>query len=76
MLWLHYRVYNNNVDGEVNVIGIVQSVQYANDRLVCTLSSSQMKMEIAEKTRTLEFIGLSISLVALIASLVIFCRFR
>lgn len=35
-----------------------------------------MKMEIAEKTRTLEFIGLSISLVALLASLVIFCRFR
>ncbi|XP_039302429.1 PDF receptor isoform X3 [Solenopsis invicta] len=51
MLWLHYRVYNNNVEGE-------------------------MKMEIAEKTRTLEFIGLSISLVALLASLVIFCRFR
>lgn len=51
MLWLHYRVYNNNVEGE-------------------------MKMEIAEKTRTLEFVGLSISLVALLASLVIFCRFR
>ncbi|XP_011064805.1 PREDICTED: PDF receptor isoform X1 [Acromyrmex echinatior] len=51
MLKLHYRVYNNNVEGE-------------------------MKMEIAEKTRTLEFVGLSISLVALLASLVIFCRFR
>ncbi|KAL6261223.1 hypothetical protein P5V15_008748 [Pogonomyrmex californicus] len=51
MLWLHYRVYNNNVEGE-------------------------MKMEIAEKTRILEFVGLSISLVALLASLVIFCRFR
>ncbi|XP_020296268.1 PDF receptor isoform X2 [Pseudomyrmex gracilis] len=51
MLWLHYRVYNNNLEGE-------------------------MKMEIAEKTRTLEFVGLSISLVALLASLVIFCRFR
>ncbi|KAG5330229.1 PDFR protein, partial [Acromyrmex heyeri] len=51
MLQLHYRVYNNNVEGE-------------------------MKMEIAEKTRTLEFVGLSISLVALLASLVIFCRFR
>ncbi|KAL0106508.1 hypothetical protein PUN28_016307 [Cardiocondyla obscurior] len=51
MLWLHYRVYNNNVEGD-------------------------MKMEIAEKTRTLEFVGLSISLVALLASLVIFCRFR
>ncbi|KAG5346873.1 PDFR protein, partial [Acromyrmex charruanus] len=36
----------------------------------------EMKMEIAEKTRTLEFVGLSISLVALLASLVIFCRFR
>ncbi|KOX73369.1 PDF receptor [Melipona quadrifasciata] len=35
-----------------------------------------MKMEIAEKTRTLEFVGLSISLVALLASLAIFCRFR
>ncbi|KMQ86681.1 pdf receptor, partial [Lasius niger] len=51
MLWLHYRVYNNNFEGE-------------------------MKMEIAEKTRTLEFVGLSISLVALLASLLIFCRFR
>ncbi|XP_029666741.1 PDF receptor isoform X1 [Formica exsecta] len=51
MLRLHYRVYNNNVEGE-------------------------MKMEIAEKTRTLEFVGLSISLVALLASLLIFCRFR
>ncbi|KAK2578007.1 hypothetical protein KPH14_008436 [Odynerus spinipes] len=36
----------------------------------------EMKMEIAEKTRTLEFVGLSISLVALLASLAIFCRFR
>ncbi|OAD55965.1 PDF receptor [Eufriesea mexicana] len=35
-----------------------------------------MKMDIAEKTRTLEFVGLSISLVALLASLAIFCRFR
>ncbi|KAF3428564.1 hypothetical protein E2986_12736 [Frieseomelitta varia] len=35
-----------------------------------------MKLEIAEKTRTLEFVGLSISLVALLASLAIFCRFR
>ncbi|XP_032676531.1 PDF receptor isoform X2 [Odontomachus brunneus] len=51
MLWLHYRVYNNNLEGE-------------------------MKMEIAERTRILEFVGLSISLVALVASLVIFCRFR
>ncbi|XP_012235254.1 PDF receptor isoform X2 [Linepithema humile] len=51
ILWLHHRVFNNNVEGE-------------------------MKMEIAEKTRILEFVGLSISLVALLASLVIFCRFR
>ncbi|KAH0953400.1 hypothetical protein HN011_005870 [Eciton burchellii] len=51
MLQLHYRVYNNNLDGE-------------------------MKMAIAEKTRILEFVGLSISLVALLASLIIFCRFR
>ncbi|XP_014469715.1 PREDICTED: PDF receptor [Dinoponera quadriceps] len=36
----------------------------------------EMKVEIVEKTRTLEFVGLSISLVALLASLVIFCRFR
>lgn len=36
----------------------------------------EMKMEIAEKTRTLEFVGLSISLVALLASLAIFCLFR
>ncbi|XP_078043104.1 pigment-dispersing factor receptor [Augochlora pura] len=35
-----------------------------------------MKMDIAEKTRTLEFVGLSVSLVALLASLAIFCRFR
>ncbi|XP_054016652.1 PDF receptor-like isoform X4 [Hylaeus anthracinus] len=35
-----------------------------------------MKMDIAERTRTLEFVGLSISLVALLASLAIFCRFR
>ncbi|XP_071873917.1 pigment-dispersing factor receptor isoform X1 [Bombus fervidus] len=35
-----------------------------------------MKLDIAEKTRTLEFVGLSISLVALLASLAIFCRFR
>ncbi|XP_061933995.1 PDF receptor isoform X2 [Apis cerana] len=35
-----------------------------------------MKLDIAEKTRTLEFVGLSISLVALFASLAIFCRFR
>ncbi|EFN66652.1 PDF receptor [Camponotus floridanus] len=51
MLWLHYRVFNNNLEGE-------------------------MIMDIAEKTRTLEFVGLSISLVALLASLLIFCRFR
>ncbi|XP_066602041.1 PDF receptor [Prorops nasuta] len=36
----------------------------------------EMKLDIAERTRTLEFVGLSISLAALVASLAIFCRFR
>lgn len=36
----------------------------------------QVKLNIAERTRTLEIIGLSVSLTALILSLAIFCRFR
>ncbi|KAG5680989.1 hypothetical protein PVAND_010463 [Polypedilum vanderplanki] len=34
------------------------------------------KIKIAERTRTLEIVGLSISLLALVISLLIFCRFR
>ncbi|KAL7292869.1 hypothetical protein TKK_0013542 [Trichogramma kaykai] len=37
---------------------------------------AQVKLEIAEKTRTLELVGLGISLTALLISLSIFCRFR
>ena len=33
-------------------------------------------MEIAKRTRTLEIVGLILSLVALIISLIIFCNFR
>ncbi|XP_011307308.1 PDF receptor isoform X1 [Fopius arisanus] len=39
-------------------------------------AAAQVKLAIAEKTRTLEFVGLSISLAALLISLAIFCRFR
>ncbi|XP_043266612.1 PDF receptor isoform X2 [Venturia canescens] len=38
--------------------------------------AAKVKLEIAEKTRTLEFVGLSISLAALLISLAIFCKFR
>ncbi|XP_075214183.1 PDF receptor-like [Lycorma delicatula] len=38
--------------------------------------SAMKKLEIAEKTRTLEIIGFSISLFALLISLAIFCHFR
>lgn len=33
-------------------------------------------LRIAQRTRTLEFVGLTVSLVALLISLGIFCRFR
>lgn len=36
----------------------------------------QLKLQVAENTRVLEFVGLSISLVALIISLCIFGHFR
>lgn len=36
----------------------------------------QMKLDIAERTRTLEMIGFSLSLFALLISLTIFCNFR
>lgn len=36
----------------------------------------QLKLQIAERTRILEFLGLSVSLISLIISLVIFYRFR
>ncbi|KAG7212480.1 hypothetical protein KM043_012793 [Ampulex compressa] len=45
-------------------------------KVYTNILEGEMKMDIAEKTRTLEFVGLSISLIALLASLVIFCRFR
>nr|KAF7432490.1 hypothetical protein H0235_005414 [Vespula pensylvanica] len=45
-------------------------------KVYTNLQEGEMKLDIAEKTRTLEFVGLSISLVALLASLTIFCRFR
>ncbi|XP_063987370.1 PDF receptor-like isoform X2 [Diachasmimorpha longicaudata] len=38
--------------------------------------AAKVKLDIAEKTRSLEFVGLSVSLTALLISLVIFCRFR
>lgn len=38
--------------------------------------SPQTKMIIAERTRLLEIVGLSLSLLALVISLVIFYRFR
>ncbi|KAK0176478.1 hypothetical protein PV328_000610 [Microctonus aethiopoides] len=38
--------------------------------------AAEVIMEIAENTRTLEFVGLSISVTALLISLAIFCRFR
>lgn len=37
---------------------------------------AEIKIIIAERTRTLEIVGFSLSLTALIVSLVIFCRFR
>ncbi|XP_062714595.1 PDF receptor isoform X2 [Aedes albopictus] len=37
---------------------------------------ADIKIDIAERTRTLEIVGFSLSLIALIISLVIFCRFR
>ncbi|XP_038122110.1 PDF receptor isoform X2 [Culex quinquefasciatus] len=37
---------------------------------------ADIKIDIAERTRTLEIVGFSLSLAALIISLVIFCRFR
>ncbi|KAI4474814.1 hypothetical protein M0802_015432 [Mischocyttarus mexicanus] len=46
------------------------------EKVYTNTQEGEMKMDIAEKTRTLEFVGLSISLVALLASLAIFCRFR
>jgi hypothetical protein len=36
----------------------------------------QVKLNIAERTRTLEIVGFSVSLMALLASLAIFCHFR
>ncbi|KAL2716881.1 PDF receptor isoform X4 [Vespula squamosa] len=45
-------------------------------RVYTNMQEGEMKLDIAEKTRILEFVGLSISLVALLASLTIFCRFR
>jgi len=36
----------------------------------------QVKLNIAERTRTLEIIGFSVSLAALLVSLAIFCHFR
>ncbi|KAF7993218.1 hypothetical protein HCN44_006278 [Aphidius gifuensis] len=41
-----------------------------------TKDAAKLRLEIAEATRTLEFVGLSISLAALVISLTIFCRFR
>ncbi|XP_025602935.2 PDF receptor isoform X1 [Athalia rosae] len=38
--------------------------------------AAKVKLDIAEKTRTLEIIGFSVSLAALLASLAIFCHFR
>lgn len=38
--------------------------------------AARMKLEIAERTRTLEIFGFSVSLAALIVSLAIFCHFR
>ncbi|XP_015592268.1 PDF receptor [Cephus cinctus] len=38
--------------------------------------AAKVKLDIAKRTRTLEFVGLSISLAALLISLAIFCRFR
>ena len=42
--------------------------------LVCLLL--QVKLVIAERTRTLEIVGFSVSLAALLISLAIFCHFR
>ena len=36
----------------------------------------QVKLNIAERTRTLEIVGFSVSLAALLVSLAIFCHFR
>ncbi|KAG8337189.1 G-protein coupled receptor activity protein [Homalodisca vitripennis] len=38
--------------------------------------AARMKLDIAEKTRTLEIVGFSVSLAALVISLAIFCHFR
>lgn len=40
------------------------------------LFTSQIKIGIAERTRTLEIVGLALSLLALLLSLLIFCNFR
>ena len=37
---------------------------------------AKYKLDVAERTRVLEIVGFSVSLIALIISLVIFCRFR
>ncbi|XP_049852895.1 PDF receptor-like [Schistocerca gregaria] len=39
-------------------------------------AAAKVKLEIAERTRTLEIVGFSVSLAALLLSLAIFCRFR
>ncbi|XP_062559020.1 PDF receptor isoform X2 [Armigeres subalbatus] len=39
-------------------------------------NEADIKIDIAERTRTLEIVGFSLSLTALIISLVIFCKFR
>ncbi|KAH8386873.1 hypothetical protein KR093_003156, partial [Drosophila rubida] len=68
------------------VIRLMQEIKDVNVSPLCPLSPptsvpdvcsiSQLYMDIAQRTRTLEIIGLCLSLLALIISLVIFCAFR
>lgn len=85
MLRLHGKVYTNTIEGNVSANAVNSGVEFEFNCLMAVTwfflnghaaNFFQMKMDIAEKTRTLEFVGLSISLAALLASLAIFCRFR
>lgn len=59
---------------DVNVSAHVgQRLSWTRSNCICF---GQLYIDIAQRTRTLEIIGLCLSLLALIISLVIFCAFR
>lgn len=60
----------NNAEGQVSF------VKFSGESPNNTPILVQMKIEIAERTRVLEIVGLSISLLTLLISLIIFGHFR